>query len=352
MAVDWDRPFSASFRLALVDRSTGVESPAGDVLAEGGTLTRDDGTTVKESASVSVVGDFNPDPMLVRLYADVSQDGHTTPVALGTFDAAVDRASYDGAASTLSVSLDGRLSELASDCFDAPFTVEAGTPPVAYAASIAKAAGFEVLADPSTFTLSQPRSYGLDEDASKLDVVNDLLDAAGFAAARTDEMGRVVMRRYVPPAERPVSARYAAGPGSTLGLSVTDEADSSDVANVVVAVYSTQDATVVGTAVDSDPTSRWSTAARGRRIVKRYRYDELVSQAEADAKAAELLSTAQSVVRHVKFSSAYRPVALADAVEIDYADAGVSGTFAVRSQRVQLTAGMQVETDARAYERR
>ncbi len=352
MAMDWDRPFSASFRLALVDRATGGESPAGDVLVEGGTLTRDDGTSTKESASVTVVGSFDPDPMLVRLYADVSQGGQTYPVALGTFDAAVDRSSYDGSALSLSVSLDGRLSELASDGFDAPFTVEAGTPPVAYAASIAEAAGFTVVSDPSTFTLSQARSYGLDEDASKLDVINDLLDAAGFTAARTDEMGRLLLTRYMEPSERPVVARYASGTGSTLMEDVTDEADSSEIANVVVVVYSTQDATVVGTAVDSDPTSRWSTVARGRRIVKRYRYDELVSQEEADAKAAQLLATAQSVVRHVTFSSPYRPVRLADAVEVDVPEAGVSDSFAVRSQRVSLSAGMVVRTEARSYVRR
>lgn len=353
MPIDWTRPYGASQRLALVDRVTGLETPCGDVLVRGGTLTRDDGTQCKESASVTVVGDFDPDPMLVRLYADFKQGEDTQSVALGTFVASIDSDSYDGAAHMLSVALDGRLTELAQDGFEAPFTVEAGTPAVAYAQSIAEQAGFAVVADPSTFCLSQVRSYGLDEDQSKLDVVNDLLDLAGFSAARCDPMGNLLMRRYVEPGERQVSATYSQGPGSTMHREVTDEADGSEVANVVLAVYSTQDATVVGTAVDDSPASRWSTVARGRRIVKRYRYTELVTQAEADAKAAELLATAQSVVRHVRQSVAFRPdVTIGDSVALDYPDAGVSGTFAVRSQSIALDGAMQVQTDFRAYVRR
>lgn len=351
MPIDWTKPHSATYRLMLVDRATGGESPAGDVLVEGGSITRDDGTTTKESASVNIVGYFDPDPMLVRLYADVVQGGEVYPTALGTYVANVDSSSFDGATSTLSVSLDGRLSELASDGFEAPFTVEAGTPPVAYAAHIAQDAGFTVLADESTFALSQVRSYGLDEDQSKLDVINDLLDLAGFSAAHTDEMGNLLFTKYVEPSKRPIAATYDASDGSTMHQDVTDEADGSEVANVVVAVYSTQDDTVIGTAVDDDPTSRWSTVSRGRRIVKRYRYSELVSQSEADAKAAELLATAQSVVRHVTFSAAYRPVRLADAVYVDRPDAGVTGAFAVRSETITLNDEMTERIEARAYVR-
>lgn len=351
MAVDWMLPHSSTYRLVLVDRSTGAESDAGDVLVDGGTLTRDDGTQVKESASVRVVGDFSPDPMLVRLYADVSQGGEVTPVALGTYVANANSSTYDGSSKVVSVELDGRLSELAGDSFDAPFTVEAGTPPVAYAKRIAEAAGFEVVADESTYALSQARSYALDEEQSKLDVINDLLDLAGFSAARTDEMGRMLMARYVEPSERPVASTYSSGDGTTMHEEVTDEMDSSSVANVVIVVYSTQDATVVGTAVDDDPTSRWSTVSRGRRIVSRYTYTDEVTQEQADAKAAELLATAQSAVRHVTFSAAYRPVRLADAVLMDYPESGVSGTFAVRSESVSLNDEMSENIEARAYVR-
>lgn len=352
MAVDWTLPYSATYRLVLVDRSTGTETEAGDVLVEGGTVERNDSTTNKEGADVNVVGDFSPDPMLVRLYADVAQGGEVEAVALGTYVANVDRSDWDGAASTKSVSLDGRLSELANDAFEAPFTVEAGTPAVAYAARIAEEAGFTVVADSSTYTLSQARSYSLDEEQSKLDVINDLLDLAGFSSAHTDPMGNMLFTVYQEPEDRPVAASYGSGGASVLQRDVSEEMDSSEVANVVLAVYSTQDGTVVGTAVDDDPTSRWSTVARGRRIVKRYTYSDLVEQEEADAKAASLLATAQSVVRKVTFTTPYDPdVALASAVELDYPEAGVEGKFAVRTQRIALDESMQVETEARVYVR-
>lgn len=353
MATDWTKPYSASHRLVLVDRATGGETEVGDALVAGGSVIRDDGTQVKESADITVVGDFDPDPMLVRIYADIKQDGQSESFPLGTFVANTDSSSFDGAAKSLAVSLDGRLTELAHDAFETPFTVEAGTSPVAYAQSIGEACGFTVVADPSTYTLTQPRCYSLDADQSKLDVINDLLDVAGFSAAKTDPMGNLLFRRYVEPSQRPIAASYSSGDGSVLQRSITDSADGSEVANVVIVVYSTQESTVVGTAVDDLPTSRWSTVARGRRIVKRYSYSDTVTQAQADAKAAELLATNQSVVRHVTFSVPYDSgVTIASAVSLDYPESGVTGTFAVVTQTFDLSSSMQMSTEARAYVRR
>ena len=132
---------------------------------------------------------------------------------------------------------------------------------------------------------------------------------------------------------------------------MTDERDASDVANVVVVVYSDQESTVVGTAVDSDPRSPYSTVSMGRRIVARYEYSDVATQQEADAKAAELLRTNQSVIRRVTFTHVYAPLTIGDVVSMDYATGGVRETLSIRTQSVDLGAGCTVKCEGRSYGR-
>ena len=347
--MDWAAPFAASFRAVYVDRSSGLETGTVDGLLKGGTVSRNQDTDSKESATVTVAGSFSPGARLVRLYADVTQGDEMSTVCLGTFVPTVTGDSFDGAATTWAVDLDGRLSELSADAFDGPVTYPAGTPAVQAAREICEAAGFEVVAEPSTYTLAANRTYGLDEGDSKLSAVNDLLSLAGFASARCDAYGRVVMASYVAPARRGVQATMAEGAGCRFERAASRKRDESEVANVVRCVYETQDATVVGLAVDDSPTSPYSTVARGRRIVSTYRYTDGSTQAAADAKAAALLAGMRTVVTTVEITHAYLPLALGDVVALDYPSAGYSGRFAIRTQEISLSDAMPVAVELRSF---
>lgn len=351
--MSWGRPFSHSLRLMLVDRSTGLEVAQVDGLLRKGRVSRNQDSDHKESGSVEVVGAPDFGSRLARLYADVTfQGGGTETVVLGTFVPSTAKRKSDGSHSVTPVELVGRLSELDGDEFDAPVTFAAGTPTVAAAASIAEAAGFEVVADASTHVLSTSRTYGVD-GGSKLKAINDLLGVAGFNSASTDAMGRLVLSRYVEPSRRPVAKEFREGGGSRLLKDVVDELDASEVPNVVHAVYTTPEATVVGVAVDSDPASKWSTVARGYRKVKTYRYSDAATQAEADAKAARLLAETRSVVHRVTFSHVFDPaVGVGSAVVLDYPSAGVAALrLAVRVQDVDLGDGLVVKCEGREFSR-
>lgn len=347
----WDKPFTYSCRLVLVDRSTGAEAGVVEGLLRGGRVTRNADSAARESGRVTVAGRPSFGSRLVRLYADVEfGGGGKESVALGTFVPQVSRTDYDGAVATTPVELVGRLSELDGDAFDAPVTFPAGTPTVAAAASVAEAAGFRVHADQSTHVLSSPRTYGVD-GGGKLEAVNDLLSLAGFSSAETDAMGALRMRRYVEPSGRPTVHRFTDGEGTRLLRDVTDELDVSEVPNVVHAVYETPETTVVGVAVDDDPASPWSVAARGYRKAKVYRYADSSSQADADARAASLLASSRSAVRRVTFRHTYVPISPGDVVSVEYASAGVSARVAVRVQDIDLGAGLVVECEGRAFVR-
>lgn len=367
---DWGERFDASYLFVRVSRSTGHELELLDNVQAGGSVERNQDTQAFESATLPFVGSLDIGADLVRCYLVPTQRGRERDrVAIGTWLPSTPDRTASGAYSHGTAKLYGRLRELADDAFDMPVSLAAGTRLVDWARSVCEGAGLSVVTDRSDAALTQTWTFGTsragDSDgcSTKLGAVNKALALAGFDSARTDPMGRVVMRR-----SRDVDARTAVwsfreGRGARFLSEVTEEFDKSSVANVVHADYSGQGAdnaavTVRGIAIDSDPASPYSTASVGRRIVANYDYDDLPAgssaaemQATANAKAAELLSTQRSVIRRAGFTHAYCPVTVGDVVTFEYGSARMSGAYAIRKQNIDLGAGCIVTEEARRFER-
>lgn len=368
----WYEVFDVSYRFVRVSRSTFAES--GLIRAiKGGMITRNDDTRIKESAEVELVDSYEFGPDLVRVFADFSwDDGTTWTECLGTFVPAVPSRSVKMGYSLSSLKLYGRLQELYDDAFAKPYTVPAGSNAVEVAKAVVQGMGLEVVAEQSDFVTTQVRYYGIgaetgqgdDSDDSssdtKLDMVNDLLDLAGFKTAYTDPYGRVVLERYRDPSERAVVWGFEEGPSAKFCAEMEEEYDYTDTANHVVVRYSSDAGdVVVGEAWDNDPQSALSTVSRGRTITKGYAYTELPAvsasqtrQEYADARAKTLLSTAQSVIRRYTFTHAYCPVKVNDVVSLKYPSAGIDETPQIRTQTITLGAGCPVECEARKFRRR
>ena len=354
---DWTRPFTASYRLMRVSRSTLMEvETIRNAVLQGSTITRNVDTADYESASLKIVGDVKVGSDLLRVWLDATfDDGSSESVALGTFGVATPRRDVADNLTEWEARLSGRLAEVAEDEYERPVTIPAGSNAVEEASAILQGCGIEVIADESDWTLTSDWIVGLgdsdDSPADKLSVVNKLLSLAGFASAITDGMGRAVLRRYRDPADRNPSHVFAEGANARFLANAEEERDRSDVANVVVVTYSTQDAETIGVAYDDDPRSPYSTATLGRRKVKRYSYQDGATQAQADAKAAELLRTQQSVIHRVTLSHVYAPVTCTDVVGVEWPTAGISDTFAIRTQSIQLGAGCLTKSELRRFER-
>ena len=188
--------------------------------------------------------------------------------------------------------------------------------------------------------------------------MNALLDAAGFSAASCDPMGRVLLRRYVEPDKRAPAMVMEEGKEARFEDGGTEELDKSSVANVVHVDYSTTDESVRGTAIDADPSSQYSTVTRGWRKSAKYTKSELPPgstpeerQASANAEAATLLRTQQSAIHRLKVTHIYAPVTVADAIEVRWPSAGISGNFAIRKQTLTLVGGCPMELEMRRFER-
>lgn len=354
---DWTQPFSAAYRFMRVSRATGNETGLVEGI-RGGKLTINQDTQTFESADVDTLAmmDFGAD--LVRGYLDATfDDGSTESVCLGTWLINVPARDMNGEIDECSAYLDGRLSELQADSFDAPIVVPAGSNIIETARGIAEGAGLTVRAVASDATLGAPWYFGLDDDGetdggSKLDAINALLRVAGYSSARTDPWGVVVMAPAQSVTDDPPVWRFEEGLTATFLDEGNDEHDKRDVCNVVLAVFETDEATTIGEAVDDDPDSEYSTVTLGRRKVAKYFYRDTATQAQANAKAAELLATNQSTIKRLTLTHVYSPARVGDVVAVSWPSKGIEGTYVVRTQDVSIgSAGCLTTSELRRFER-
>lgn len=371
---DWyERFVTTRYRFMRVSRKTGEETEVIRCL-KGGKVTRNDDTTIKESAEASLVDSYSFGPDLVRIYLTATTvGGKQLEAVLGTFLPVVPSRSITGAKSEYSMKMYGRLQELVDDKFSRPYQLASGTNAVSAAKKICEDAGLTVIADSSDYCISNPRAYGIgadqansDTNDTKIGAVNDLLSLANFRAAYTDPMGRVVLEKYRQPANIAPSWDFMEGPTARFETSMSEEFDYTSVANHVVVRYEGKSGTaadadsevIVSEAWDTDPMSELSTVSRGRTITTAYTYSELPTgstaaerQAAADSRAQSLLATAQSTIRRVKLTSVYAPISINETVNLQYATGGLSGKYQVRTQTLTLTGGCPTEMELRQFVR-
>lgn len=345
---DWTVPFRSAYRVMRVSRSTGLETGVVPGVETGGSLERSIDDSVKETGSLSVRGSLDVGADLLRVYLDATfPSGEVERVALGTYLPSVTSRIVGGATSSQTVSLSGRLRELADEQFDGTYSLPSGGDPVAAAEEVVRGVGLDVVADPHDgYRTSQLWTFDDSQGGTKLDCVNQLLDMAGFSSASTDAMGVVRLSRYRAIADRSPSWELVEGRSARFLREVTDEYDTSDVANVVKAVFSDQETATVGIA--ENLTGRFGVEEMGRRIYKRYDYNQAATQEEADAKAEQLLEE-QSAMRRLTVGSVYCPVDIGDSVMVSYPSQGIRGVYGVRKMSLDLGPGCLTTLEVRSF---
>ena len=377
---DWTKPFDATYEWWRVPRSSyrppvpelGAGDPGFfDIGAEtervtnitDGKITVNDNTETFETATVNCVGPLDVGTDLLRCHMVATfEDGTTEDVVLGTFVSNVPKRDVQGSYEQCAARLDGRLMELAEDSFEDVYTVPKGDNGFGYYSPVVRESGLTFantyvgLNDVPIQPMNATLTFGLDADGdnaggSKLDFLNTLTRLWDYRAAKTDQYGRIRMQLPINYEAEPVW-RFAEGINATFLADVTDERDTTDVCNVVLAIYESPDATVIGTAVDDDPLHEHSTVSMGRRKVAKYKYQDTVTQEQADATAQRLLVTQQSVAHRVTVQHVWCGARVGDIVELDYPSAGISGKFAIRAQSIDVgSAGCLTTSELRRFER-
>jgi hypothetical protein len=346
MAIDWHAARTGAFRFVRVGFSTRDELEEIATIRPGGSLTRNVNTSLKEAGQLTAAGPLSIGDDLLRVYYDVTdEDGASESIAIATMHAATERSDFSAASEACSLRLYSALLALEQDRLDASLTVASGTVAVSKAAEIAVDLGLPVVASASSKTLTADMSW--DAGTTRLEVVNDLLEFAGFWSAGVDGWGRVVMAPYESPAARSVAWTFQSGEGCTFLPSVSRATDAFDVPNKCVLVASMLDSTLVGSYTNDDPLSPFSTVSRGRTIA----ITDTVSDAETTedlvARAQMRLAAATSSSETVVLSHAYAPVTIGDAVRLRWSGRGIDHDAAVQSQELTLVPSLMTRTTAK-----
>lgn len=161
-----------------------------------------------------------------------------------------------------------------------------------------------------------------DAGTSKLTIINALLEAAGYWSLAVDGSGIFQLAPYAPPGARPVEFRHRAGSMSIHRDEWDYTRDLASVPNRVVCVSQGTDTepSLVGVAVNEDPTSPYSYAARGRWVTKVVDNVEAASQKVIDSLAQRALLDAMSPVGKLSVTHAIIPTVVNDVVEFEPAE--------------------------------
>lgn len=164
---------------------------------------------------------------------------------------------------------------------------------------------------PDTKTL--PAAMVWDLGTTRLKIINDLLDAAGYFSLFCDGYGQYQAVPYVQPSDRvPVyesMAPFSNGPRSLMDPDWTRDRDIYSVPNRVYLVGQGDGAlaALTSTATNTDPNSPYSFAARSRWITLVETGVEAVDQAALDTIARARLSSVSSVTEEFTLDHAYLP---------------------------------------------
>jgi hypothetical protein len=344
----------------------------------GGSLGYNDLTALKVSAELPYVGNFDIGNDYLRIYSlsslgeEGSADYRAQEILHGTFLCSRPQTDYTGATASGTVECYSLLKLLEDTALEEPLTLGEGADPVGEATLLIASVGLASVADVSSTLTTSARSY--DAGTSYLEVCNDLMGVAGFDTLEIDASGTVRLMRYVDPASlEPRWVLRDDAPDVVFGPEVTQELDTFDVPNRVIAVKSASgdEVPLTAVAVNDDPTSIYSTVSRGRVITYvdtvsdlGLKKPEVAEGEEAEEPSTEeilaalkaiaerTLTTKSSAVESVELAHPYLPYNTGDALRLVYTKHDLDFTGVAVSKTLELKSGMPTKCRLRRFVRR
>lgn len=299
--------------------------------------------TIKTQAQFTYIGDDLSDGDFIQISVILDNGYEQEEIVLATL-----RAYYTGKTKNEKNFTCYSLAKiLDSGRYHQPFSVAESKDPFDYVEQILSTVKLKTAYRPTEKNTIRVSKSFLPEDYSKLDIINELLDNAGYLALDTNEYGLVIFRETTS-TPRYSSIVFSEGEASIVRPSTEEEHDWSEVANVVIVTCENADDKVLrAIAINDSPTDETSTMFRGE-VVRVESMSDADSQQVVEDKAKALLAEEQSKLTAVTFEHAYRPIHLFDHVSIDLE--GVSGVYTVQSYEISLTPGLITKTRVRRFE--
>lgn len=312
----------------------------------GGSLTWDSSAVLPGSGSFTLVErgqSINYSSNRIRPWWRVN--GQEWP--LGVFVMAAPTVAHGESSTSRQVTLIDKLTVVKEDALLRTFQLAAGTNIIDAAVALLVNIGeTRVSATASTAVLTNAMTWY--PGTSRLQVINDLLAAAGYANLWTDRNGVYRIEPYIAPASRPIVWSFEEGDTAIHTPDWQYELALWEASNTVIMTSQATDAGSVymATAVDNNPASPTSTVSMGRTlnpiVVENV---EASSQGDLEAQALRTLLDASNVAGRLRVTHAAVPVWFDDAVR--FVSQGTDTSATISRMSLELTPGSLVSAEWR-----
>lgn len=330
-----------------IERLTRAEQSLGDLDGvSGGSLAWDASADLPGGGNLELVdrGQINFSSDRIRVWW-VVEGVEEWP--LGVYVLAAPTETHTGTEVTRSVALIDKLTVIKESVLTSTLQVAKGANIVAAAVTQIRQTGEErIAATDSSKTLTNAMTW--DPGTSRLQVINDLLAAAGYASLWTDRTGLFRVEPYIEPAQRSIAWEFAEGESSIHSPRWEFELSLWEASNTVVMTSQATDSGSVflASAVDNNPASPTSVPSMGRTlnpiVVENV---EASSQADLEAQCLRRLLDVSNVVGKIRVSHAPVPVWFNDAVQ--FTSDGLDTRAAVARMSLELRAGALISAEWR-----
>ena len=216
---------------------------------------------------------------------------------------------YEATRTVYDVQLLSKMSVVDEDTVEATYSLAAGVNIIDTVVSLILSTGeTRIAVTPSDATLTNPLVW--DAGESKLTIINELLQAAGYWSLWCDGSGMFRVEPWRAPAERVVSWTFTTDQTSIVEAGHKFTQDMSSVPNKFVVVGEGDDETppLIGVATNTDPGSPYSWQSRGRWITHTETGVEADSQEVIDQIAKRRLLDAMSPVGKISVTHGIVPL--------------------------------------------
>jgi hypothetical protein len=348
-----------SYRWEVLTHSGGLDKLVG-VLdgVSAGSLTWSQYAAVKGSGKIKVIDLETAQAGMMRISSLSLASVRLRPVCvidglpenpLGVFLVSAAKEEWDDTGRTWAIELLDKCTVPDQDKSEESYSVAAGTVVLQKVKTIMASAGETISIDESS-TKATSAGMAWEAGTSKLKIINDLLDVAGYNALWVDGYGNFQTTPRVLPADRPttyeglgIPRELVDGEQSIYRPKFSLDRDSFEVPNKVVATQAAvgTDATaIIGYWTNTDANSPYSYAARGRWITYPMGSVECPAGTGAEilaflqARARATLIQMSSVQAQVEAEHLPIPVRVSDVLRFAHSEAGINSKYVIT--RIQL----------------
>lgn len=327
------------FTYHLLDNS---EAPSGGLAGvKGGVLEWHANAPVHGGGKITVVslGRSEVDWLNSRVHIVMHIEGKGE-YPLGVYIPSAPAENWDDMNLTLDVELLDKCSILDSDYVLNTHSIEPGTNVTQAVRNLIESTG-EHAGSITETEHETPKALLWESGTSKLQIINDLLEAAGFFSLQVDGNGKFRAVRFRAPKNRPLAHEFKDDVDSIYSPAFTYERDIYSIPNkvVLIAPGDGDEEAMRGVATNMNPNSPYSYQRRGRWIIDVVKGVEATSQEALDERALARLESLTSSNGTVSINHAPLPwLGVTEVVRFKRDEADLDMRAVVASTQIELDA--------------